>query len=80
MDVKQGTEDMGDDVIMHWDAGLVDTVRPFRATTDEKIMSVFNLYLYKVKIRLDYKKLSREYEMNVFRSSKVEKNPSPLDF
>jgi hypothetical protein len=74
MDAKQGTEDMGDDVIMHWDAGLVDTVRPSHDTADGKVMSPFNLYLYKVKIRLNSKKLSREYEMNVFRSSKVDKN------
>jgi len=80
MDAKQGTEDLGDDVIMHWDAGLVETVRPSRETPDGKLKHYFNLYLYKVKIRLDSKKLSREYEMNVFRSSIVDKNLSPQEF
>src|SRR5208282_3847164 len=80
MDVKEGTEDMGDDVIMHWDAGLVETVRPSRDTPDGKMMSAFNLYLYKVKIRLDFKKLSRAYEMNVFRSSRVDTKLSPSEF
>ncbi|MBF0557306.1 MAG: hypothetical protein HQL08_00845 [Nitrospirae bacterium] len=80
MEAKQGTEDMGDDVIMHWDARLVDTVRPSRDTPDGKLMHYFNLNLYKVTIRLDSRKLSREYEMNVFRSAKVDKNISPLEF
>src|SRR5208337_2432101 len=49
MDAKEGTEDMGDDVIMHWGASLVQTVRPYRDDPESfgKIMSNFNLYLYK---------------------------------
>jgi hypothetical protein len=71
MGVKTGTEDMGDDVIMHWDATLVETARPSRDTLEGKEMFHFNLYLYKVNISLDYKNLSRKYEINVFRSISV---------
>jgi len=82
MNVKEGTEDMGDDVIMHWGANLIDTVRPSIDSPDGfgKIQSYFNIYLYKVKIRLDSKKLSREYEMNVFRSAKVDTKLAPMEF
>lgn len=72
MKVAEGTEDMGDDVTMHWDAKLLETARPVRDTFDGKVTHPFNLFLYKVKIRLDYKKLSRDYEINVFRSSRAD--------
>ncbi len=74
MDVKSGTEDMGDNVIMHWDAKLLETVRPSVETGgsfQSKVPSSFNLYLYKVSVRLDHNKFDREYEINVFRSSRV---------
>ncbi len=80
MDAKQGTEDMGDGVIMQWNAGLVDNVRPFYDSPDGKVQSYFNMYLYKVKIRLGSKKLSREYEMNILRSTAIEKNLAPAEF
>ena len=79
MEAATGTEDMGDDVIMHWDAKLVETVRPVRDTFEGKQKFPFNLYLYTVKIRLAYKTLSREYEMNVFRSSRVDATFSPME-
>ena len=71
---------MGDDVIMHWSASVVDTVRPFYDTPDGKVMSYFTMYIYKVKIRLDSKKLRREYEMNILRSSPVDKSIAPREF
>ena len=83
MQAGSGTEDMGDDVIMHWEAGLVDSVRPARDdafSPGGKVKSYFILYLYKVKIRLESKNLSREYEMNVFRSASVDKSVMPREF
>jgi hypothetical protein len=82
MQTGSGTEDMGDDVTMHWEAGLVDSMRPEREdpyTPGGKVKSSFYLYLYKVKIRLEYKQLSREYEMNVFRSERVDKSLVPRE-
>ncbi len=79
MDAATGTEDMGDDVIMHWDAKLLESVRPVRETYEGKEKFPFNLYLYAVKIRINYKTLTREYEMNVFRSSKVDATFSSME-
>ena len=65
---KSGTEHMGDDVIMQWESKLLQTVRPVFYTSEGNIQSPYELYLYKVKLSIVYKKLSREYEINVFRS------------
>ncbi|MGO9016285.1 MAG: hypothetical protein ACLQF0_15050 [Dissulfurispiraceae bacterium] len=80
MEAQSGTEDMGDDVIMHWDAKLIETVRPVHDTPDGKESHPFNLYLYKVNIRLDYKNLNRDYKINIFRSSRLNETHLPREF
>jgi len=65
---KEGAEYMGDDVTMHWEAKLLEKTRPSFATPEGEVRSAYELYLYRVKLSLGYKSVSRGYEINVFRS------------
>jgi hypothetical protein len=65
---KDGAEYMGDEVTMQWEAKLLEKTRPVFAGEEGDTPSAYELYLYRVKLLLGYKKLSRRYEINVFRS------------
>lgn len=71
MDLERGrgTEYMGDDVALRWEALLLEKYRPlivdveFGTTTPSRR----EMYLYRVLLKIEYKKISRGYELNVFR-------------
>lgn len=65
---KEGSENMGDDVTLRWKVKLVQSASPaLGAEEGLSLGSNYELYLYKVDIRLGYRKSFREFEVNVFR-------------
>ncbi|MFO0753215.1 MAG: hypothetical protein U0411_07825 [Thermodesulfovibrionales bacterium] len=69
---KEGTEDLGDGVTLRWEAKLVEKSRPVYDTPEGSVQSPYEVFLYRVSLRLDFRKLNREYEMDVFRSVKTD--------
>ncbi|HUN55840.1 MAG TPA: hypothetical protein VMU29_11850 [Smithella sp.] len=71
---QSGTEDLGDGVMMKWISHLVasnnhaapETI--FSRSVAVRKNSTHNLFLYKVDFILEFKGLTREYHINVFRS------------
>jgi hypothetical protein len=67
---KSGIEDMGDETTLEWAATVLDSVTPAGAATANMGAGAANMYeifLYKVHMKLTYRKKSREYDLNVFR-------------
>lgn len=64
---KSGTEDMGDNVSLEWEASLIDKSRPVSEAGEFDILSIHELFLYRVDLTLEHKNISREYELNVFK-------------
>jgi hypothetical protein len=64
-----GTERLGDDVTLQWQATLIEKTRPKMETFEGPIISAHEIYLYKVDFSLQYKDIKREYETRavVFR-------------
>ncbi|MBZ0157010.1 MAG: hypothetical protein K8I29_12470 [Alphaproteobacteria bacterium] len=69
---KEGTEDMGDGVTLRWEAKLVEKGRPVYDSPEGSVQSPYEVFLYRVSLRLDFKRLGREYEMDFFRSVKTD--------
>ncbi len=63
---------MGDEVTLTWDAQLQEKMRPVVRHAEGTGLSAFEHYLYKVRFRLRYKTLEREYEMHVFKYRRVQ--------
>jgi hypothetical protein len=64
---KSGTENLGDGVVLQWEAKLLETSRPARTDTEFPIPSQHELYLYRVDFSLNYQDVKRDYHVNVFR-------------
>ena len=64
---KSGIEDMGDEATLEWAATVLDSVKPGGGRRPEHVPDMYEMFLYKVHMRLTYKKKSREYDLNVFR-------------
>jgi len=60
---KSGIEDMGDGATLEWAATVLDSVKQGGAGAP----NMYEIFLYKVHMKLTYKKKSREYDLNVFR-------------
>jgi hypothetical protein len=60
---KSGIEDMGDEATLEWAATVLDSVKPGGAGAP----NVYEIFLYKVHMKLTYRKKNREYDLNVFR-------------
>jgi hypothetical protein len=67
MEKKSGEEDLGEGVILKWDARLLDSSRPVKRQGDVSIPSLHELLFYRVLFSLNYKGIVREYKVNVFR-------------
>jgi len=68
LEMKRGTEDMGDGVSLQWEASPIASVQPI-ATSDsgKTAASLYDLFLYQVKFNLSLQGVSREYQIHVFR-------------
>jgi hypothetical protein len=67
---KSAIEDMGDEATLEWAATVLDSVKPGGAGAQNVwagTPNVYEMFLYKVHMKLTYKKKSREYDLNVFR-------------
>ena len=60
---KSGIEDMADEVTLEWAATVLDSVKPGGVGAP----SMYEIFLYRVHMKLTYRKKSREYDLNVFR-------------
>jgi hypothetical protein len=67
MEKKSGVEDMGDDVTLKWEAQLLGSGRPIKGGGEFAVVSIYELFLYKVNFSLAYENTSRDYQINVFR-------------
>jgi hypothetical protein len=67
MEKKSGEEDLGEGVILKWDARLLDSSRPVKRQGDVSIPSLHELLLYRVLFSLNYQGIVQEYKVNVFR-------------
>jgi hypothetical protein len=71
---QSGTEDLGDGVIMKWEAHLLarnNTAREgmtYSSGVTAKRNSSHDLFLYRVDFRLEFQGSMREYHIHVFRS------------
>ncbi|MGD0280597.1 MAG: hypothetical protein ABSC11_15020, partial [Smithella sp.] len=71
---QSGTEDLGDGVMMKWEANLL--ARNNQVGSDTNSLSgvavkrnfSHDIFLYRVKFLLEFKGSMREYHINVFRS------------
>lgn len=70
LDKQSGVEDLGDGVIMKWEAHLLARHKPVTSETafTGKRNFLHDLFLYRVDFRLVFKESSREYHVHVFRS------------
>lgn len=65
---KEGSEDLGDGLIMTWKARLLEKTRPDISTQEGREKGMHELYLYQVNFDLAGREgLKREYKLNVFR-------------
>lgn len=64
---KSGDADLGDNVWLVWHARLVDKSRPIFDTGEMMAPSMHELFIYKIDFVLSYRKVSREYGLNVFK-------------
>ncbi len=64
---KSGEADMGDNVWLVWNARLVDKSRPIFDTGEMMVPSMHELFIYRIDFVLSYRKVSREYGLNVFK-------------
>ena len=74
-----GIEDMGDEVTLEWAATVLDSVKPggvgaptispnmSASMSSSMYPSMYEIFLYRVHMKLTYRKKSREYDLNVFR-------------
>jgi len=67
MEKKSGEEDLGEGVILKWDARLLESSRPVKRQVDLSVPSMHELLLYRVLFSLNYKGIVQEYKVNVFR-------------
>jgi hypothetical protein len=67
MEKKSGEEDLGEGVILKWDAQLLESSRPVKKQVDIFVPSMHELLLYRVLFSLNYKGIVQEYNVNVFR-------------
>ena len=67
MEKKSGEEDLGEGVILKWDAQLLESSRPVKKQADIFVPSLHELLLYRVLFSLNYKGIIQEYKVNVFR-------------
>ena len=67
MEKKSGVEDMGDDVTLKWEAQLLGSARPIKGGGEYAVISIYELFLYRVNFSLAYQNTSRDYQTNVFR-------------
>ena len=58
---------MGDNVWLVWNARLVDKSRPIFDTGEMMVPSMHELFIYRIDFVLSYRKVSREYGLNVFK-------------
>ncbi len=68
MERKSGEEDLGEGVILKWNAQLLGSSKPVKKGAELTISSMHELFLYRVALSLSYKGIVQEYKINVFRS------------
>jgi hypothetical protein len=64
---KSGTEDLGDGVLLRWEAKLLGTSRPVTMDGEVPLPALHEIILYRVDFTLNYQDLKRDYHVNVFR-------------
>lgn len=67
MQKSSGEEDIGEGVILKWEARLLSASRPIKGWAEFSVPSLHELLLYRVNFSLNYKGNVREYQLNVFR-------------
>ena len=67
MQKKSGEEDLGEGVILKWEARLLGSSRPMKGQAEFAVPSMHELFLYRVAFSLNYKGIIQEYKVNVFR-------------
>lgn len=76
---KEGSEDMGDGIILDWRAGLVEKSRPQVRSEEGYMPGIHELSLYRVDFSIGNIDLKREYGINVF-GYKALVSPSDVEF
>lgn len=65
---KAGSEDLGDGIIITWNARLLEKTIPDIIMQEGKVKGIHELYLYQVNFDLAGREgLKREYKLNVFK-------------
>ena len=67
MQKSPGEEDIGEGVILKWEVQLLGRSTPVTEGTESPMLSPYELFLYRVNFRLNYKEIAGEYQVNVFR-------------
>ena len=67
LDLKTGTEDMGEGVTLKWEAKLLNSSIPTFGGVEGTVRSAFELRLYQVDLTTQYEDLIRNNQVNVFR-------------
>lgn len=67
LEKNSGTEDIGDGVVLKWQARLLGSSRPVKESAEAPIPSLHELFLYRLDFSLNYKGIIREYQINAFR-------------
>ena len=78
LDRKSGTEDLGDGVILKWEAKLLSSSRPIFGEGEFTVQSLHELFISQVDFTIQYKDLIRDYRINVFRYKPLAANQAPL--
>lgn len=69
---KQGSEELGDGILMTWKSRLLEKVIPEIITQEGNQKGIHELYLYQVDFDLANREgTKREYKLNVFRYKNI---------
>lgn len=67
MNIREGSEDLGEGIIMTWKSRLLEKAIPDISTQEGNVKGIHELYLYQVDFELAGREgLKREYKLNVF--------------
>jgi hypothetical protein len=68
---KTGSEDLGEGVVLRWEAQMLRHTRPIRTSGEEPLPSLFDIFLYRVDFTLSLKGIQRAYQTNVYRYKRI---------
>jgi len=76
---KNGSELLGDRVVLKWEAQLLGRARPVKKGGEFSIQSLYEISLYRVHVILSLKGIERDYTINAFRYKPLF-TPGEFDF